>query len=147
MAAAGSAAAAAAAAERGALAAYRELLRLLRRLPEPQRAPSAASARAELRRGVALTGEAAREAVARLESRVAFLRMATPRAPGGGSGSSSGGGTYVLRDGRLVEGRGRSAGARVGGPPSADEAVRRHAQLVRRQHFGRAPPPYNPRSF
>ncbi|PSC73821.1 N-acyl-D-glucosamine 2-epimerase [Micractinium conductrix] len=65
-----------------------------------------------------------------------------------GEVSSIGAGHYVLRDGKLVEGSGETAGARVAdGTIGMDEARQRHQQLLQRQFFGREPPRYNPSSF
>ncbi|PRW58567.1 LYR motif-containing [Chlorella sorokiniana] len=129
------------------LRAYRELLGLVRRLPEGQRASALAEARQAMRQHAAEPAEdRQQELFKQLVAKVSFLRVVTPRLPG--EVSSIGTGHYVMRDGKLVEGAGRSAGARVAdGTISMDEARQRHQQLLQRQHFGREPPPYNPASF
>lgn len=94
------------------LSRYRELLRLIRRLSEPERAAAAArEARDTMRAQQHLTDPQARlDALKQLASRIGFLRITTPRPPG--EGLSGGGGTFVLRDGRLVPGAGADKGSR-----------------------------------
>lgn len=93
------------------LRAYRELLGLIKRLPGEQRAAQWAEARGAVRRHAGEAGEAERqELLKRLIARISFLRMVTPRRPG--EASATGAGHFVLREGRLVEGHGQSAGAR-----------------------------------
>lgn len=88
---------------------YRELLRLIRRLPEQKAAAARAEAATAVRQH---RDEADPEAQLRylkdLVARISFLRITTPRRPG----EPLGGGTYVLRDGELVEGAGEEKGGR-----------------------------------
>lgn len=88
---------------------YRELLRLIKRMPEQK----AAAARTEAQQTVRQhKNEADPEAQLRylknLVARISFLRITTPRRPG----EPLGGGSYVLRDGELVEGAGEEKGSR-----------------------------------
>lgn len=93
------------------LRAYRELLSLIKRLPGEQREAQWADARAAVRRHAGEAGDAERqELLKRLIARISFLRVVTPRRPG--EASATGTGHYVLREGRLVEGHGTSAGTR-----------------------------------
>jgi hypothetical protein len=141
------------------LSLYRELLVLLRRLPDQT---EAAARRGEARRALreraraCAADSAEAQAHAReLAARVSFLRITAPRPPGaplgparGGDSSSSGGKTtYVMREGRLVpvsggggEGdddetaatpatKGRRA---ADGTISREEAFRRNAEHYKR---------------
>ena len=157
------------------LRAYRELLRLVAELPDSKRGAALAEARASLRDKAGLTdGAAASDALKTLWSRIGFLRMARqpehccnsplraslcaqtlPRRPGG---RQRGGGTFVLRDGVLVEATGAFSTAPVAGTfpltrrtgdtlgervskgiLDPGEARARHAALLKRQYFGRMP--------
>lgn len=93
------------------LRAYRELLKLVKRLPGDQRAKSWQEARATVRQHV---GEAdpVRQAdlLKELVAKISFLRVITPRIPG--EKSAVGAGHWVLRNGELVEGEGAVAGTR-----------------------------------
>ncbi|BDA43734.1 hypothetical protein COCOBI_04-7490 [Coccomyxa sp. Obi] len=79
-----------------------------------------------------------------LVARVSFLRMATPKTYRDRR-TRHGAETYVLRDGQLVEGRGVADSRVADGTISMEEAMTRHKQLLKRQHFGREPP--NVRKF
>ena len=93
------------------LRAYRELLGLVRRLPESQRSSAWQKARQTLRQHAGEADEARQqELFKQLAARISFLRAVTPKQPG--EVSSIGAGHYVLRDGKLVEGSGETAGAR-----------------------------------
>lgn len=129
------------------LRAYKELLSLIKRLPDTRRSAAWSEARHTMRQHAG-EQDAARqqEFFKQLVAKISFLRIATPRQAG--ELSSIGSGHYVLREGKLVEGSGETAGARVAdGTISMDEARQRHAQLRKRQFFGREPPRYNPSSF
>jgi hypothetical protein len=100
------------------LRAYRELLGLVRRLPEQQRSVQRAEARAALRLHAAEADEAKRQDLFKqLAAKISFLRAVTPRRPG--EVSSIGAGHYVLRGGQLVEGSGETSGTRCGCCPAA----------------------------
>lgn len=93
------------------LAAYRELLGLVRRLPADQRNTAFAEARQAMRQHAGEADEARQqELFKQLAARISFLRVVTPRRPG--EASSIGAGHYVMRDGKLVEGSGETAGTR-----------------------------------
>lgn len=93
------------------LRAYRELLGLVRRLPEAQRASALAEARQTMRQHASETSDDRQhELFKQLAAKISFLRAVTPRRPG--EVSSIGAGHYVMRDGKLVEGAGRTSGTR-----------------------------------
>lgn len=153
------------------LRAYRELLRLVGELPGSKQSAALEEARATIRGQAGLVdGAAASDALKTLWSRISFLRMARrperrccgplsapaqtlPRRPGG---RPRGGGTFVLRDGLLVEASGarhtsaapflahfragETLGERVSkGILDPGEARARHTALLKRQYFGRVP--------
>lgn len=93
------------------LARYRDLLRLIGRMrSEEQRTLAREQARTLLRsRASEHDPQAILNYQRELASRIAFLRMTTPKLPGEVAGAS---GTYVLRDGQLVEGSGHTRGSR-----------------------------------
>lgn len=94
------------------LRAYRELLGLIRRLPVDKRAKVLSEAREEMRRHQNESDHVGRsERFKRLCERISFLRVITPRGPGARS-SSVVSGKFVLRNGELVQGSGRTAGSR-----------------------------------
>ena len=96
------------------LRAYRELLGLIKRLPEAQRSSAWAEARQTMRQHAAeADGAKQQDLFKQLVAKISFLRVVTPRRAG--EVSSIGAGHYVLREGKLVEGSGESAGARWGG--------------------------------
>lgn len=99
------------------LRAYRELLGLVKRLPEAQRGGAWREARQTIRLHA---GEASedrqQELFKQLAAKISFLRAVTPKRPG--EVSAIGAGHYVMRDGKLVEGSGRTAGARSVAPGS-----------------------------
>jgi hypothetical protein len=143
--AASSVASAAATAHRAyVLSLYRELLALLKRLPDPS---EAAARREEARRAVRERATAcapdsadAQQHAKELAARVSFLRITAPRPPGaplgpargsagaaggGGGGGDSGKTTYVLREGRLVPvGGGEEAAADDDGAAAATKGRR-----------------------
>lgn len=129
------------------LRAYRELLSLIKRMPESQRSQAWQEARQTMRQHAGeADGARQLDLFKQLAAKISFLRVVTPRKPG--EVSAIGTGHYVLRDGKLVEGSGATAGKRVAdGTISMEEARQRHHQLLKRQHFGREPPRYNPSSF
>lgn len=95
------------------LRAYRELLGLIRRLPEAQRGSAWAEARQTMRQHAAeADGAKQQDLFKQLVAKISFLRVITPRRAG--EVSSIGSGHYVLREGKLVEGSGESAGTRCG---------------------------------
>lgn len=142
------------------LRSYREFLTLLQRLPKNAYLSARQEAKAKI-----LTHRNETDSLKitnlhkELVAKISFLRMTTNRRPGERHRSSSG--TFVLREGELVE----SASDResrciysklhnimqgfwqllcssraANGQVSMDEFKQRHNQLLRRQHFGRAPP-------
>jgi hypothetical protein len=96
---------------RQVLATYRELISLIRRLPKEQQKSALEDARSKMRQHGNETDPALQlELFERLTAKLSFLRMITPRKPG--ETSMRGTGKFVLRNGELVEGEGRSAGTR-----------------------------------
>lgn len=126
--------------------AYRELLRLISRLPASQAAQQLQEARAAMRaHQLEADPGKQQDLFKQLAAKISFLRVITPRRPG--QVSAIGTGRFVLRDGKLVEG-GAAAAARVAdGKISMEEARQRHDALLQRQHFGRPPPRYDPSTF
>lgn len=94
----------------------RQLLRLVRTLPDHQREAALFEMRDKVR---ARAGEADAAKVLEhrkeLYSKLGYLRIIAPRAPANapsGTSESTGSTTYVYRDGKFVEGRGETAGSR-----------------------------------
>jgi len=98
------------------LRAYRELLGLIHRLPEAQRGSALAEARQSMRQHAAEADEGQQQDLLKqLAAKISFLRTITPRKPG--EISAMGSSHYVMRDGKLVEGVGRTAGTRWAAAP------------------------------
>lgn len=93
------------------LVAYRELLRLIARLPGDQRPKALQDARSTMRQRMAVADPAQQsDHFKELAAKISFLKMVTPRLPG--DASSIGAGHWVLRRGELVPGTGQTAGTR-----------------------------------
>lgn len=120
------------AAGRYAASVYREVRRLLRRLPPGDGRRAAGEEEQRLAEVKALVGQ------------LGFLRTITPKRPGDGAGPANPGGTttFVLREGRLVPGHGeeRGAGAAHRDLPSEADLATRQRALTKRQFFGKDPP-------
>ena len=99
-------------------------------------------ARTEIRANAAETDESKRlDLLRKLVARVGYLRIITPK----GGRHKREGGTFVVREGELVEDGGESKGKRVAdGKISMQEAHDYHNRLMKRQYFGRKPPPQPP---
>lgn len=125
---------------------YRELLKRIDRLPAGERATKRAEAVREMHANMHVLEDAKRaDLLKQLVSRVSWLRVITPNRPGDGNLTGS---TFVVRDGKVVEGGGDSFGVRVASSQCDMNEFRvKHEQLMRRQHYGNAPPAYDPRSF
>lgn len=90
---------------------YKELLRLMKKLPSEQSAKSLDEARITFRQHKTETDKVKQtDLLKQMVARIGFLRMITPKAPG--EQSSIGTGRYVLRNGELVPGSGETAGSR-----------------------------------
>lgn len=90
------------------LSKYRELLRLISRLPDQKKTDALAEARTLIRARRAETNpEQLLQHQKELSSKIGFLRIVTPRRPG-----EVGAGSFVVRDGHLVQGSGELKGAR-----------------------------------
>ncbi|KAG2483066.1 hypothetical protein HYH03_018049 [Edaphochlamys debaryana] len=115
---------------------YRELLRLIGRLPGDQRSKALTEARTTLRaRKSEANPEEQLKHLKELVSKIGYLRIITPRQPGDVKS-----GVFVVRDGRLVEGGGEAKGARVAdGTISYQDAMRRNERDF--QRFYGAPKP------
>jgi hypothetical protein len=91
------------------LSRYRELLRLVQRLPDARAAAARGEARATLRQHQHEQDPQARlQQLKELVARISFLRITTPRR----AGEPLSGGTFVLREGELVQGGGEHKGSR-----------------------------------
>lgn len=125
---------------------YRELLTRIRRLPPKDQVGKIEEAVRTMRANRDVEDEAKRSALLKdLVARVSFLRVVTPRRPGDGNVTGT---KYVIRDGELVEGEGDSFGLRVASSQISMNDYRvRHEQLLKRQHFGRSAPAYDPSTF
>lgn len=120
---------------------YKQLLRLIERLPEEREpAKSYERARAEVRRFKHETDDERLIQLKRdLATRISFLRSITPRRPGERLHPLNQ--KFVARDGQVEEGVGDSKGQRVASSVlSWEDARKKHHQLLKRQYFGREPP-------
>ena len=144
------------------LRSYRELLTLLQRLPRDSQLSAVKEAKAKIRAHREETDSLkVTDLHKQLVAKLSFLRMTTNRRPGERRQSTSG--TFVLREGELVENASerehrytyvqqashyhaglltilRTLCRAANGQVSMDEFKQRHHQLLRRQHFGREPP-------
>jgi len=126
---------------------YRRLLKLISRLPEPARATECSAARAAFRDNAHASGAAAELLRTKLDDKLRYLRIVTPKRPGDTDDIDEASRVYVLRDGELEQRQGRREKRVADGTMSMSEARERHDRLLRRQHFGRAPPSYDPGTF
>jgi hypothetical protein len=109
------------------LARYRELLRLITRMPEQKAAAARQEAQQAVRSHANETDPQAQLGhLKELVARISFLRITTPRRPG----ESLGAGTYVLREGQLVEGSGEDKGARYGCPWTCTRTAMSSTQIA-----------------
>lgn len=93
------------------LRSYRELLRLVARLPtEPERQAALSQAQQGMRKHQSACEEEVADLHRKLVSKVQFLRMKVPRLRR--DDGKVGAAKFVVRDGKVVEGMGRTAGAR-----------------------------------
>lgn len=93
------------------LAAYKELVSLIRRLPTDRRMSALDEARQTIRHHASENDLGKQsDLFKQLAAKISFLRTITPRKPG--DVSSIGAGHFVLREGKLVEGAGTLAGTR-----------------------------------
>ena len=126
---------------------YRRLLKLISRLPEPARATECSAARAAFRDNADASGADAELLQTKLDDKLRYLRIVTPKRPGDTDDVDEASRVYVLRDGELEQRQGRREKRVADGTMSMSEARERHDRLLRRQHFGRAPPSYDPGTF
>mmetsp|Transcript_7369 Transcript_7369/g.14510 ORF Transcript_7369/g.14510 Transcript_7369/m.14510 type:complete len:144 (-) Transcript_7369:79-510(-) len=117
---------------------YRELLRLIARLPAKEQPEAFKEARNTVRsRKNEEDPQKKLDYFKELASKIGYLRMVTPRRP---RDSERGSGRYVIRDGKLVEGDGGSKGSRVAdGSISMNEAQERNRRDFKR-FFGKDKP-------
>ncbi|KAK3268127.1 hypothetical protein CYMTET_23353 [Cymbomonas tetramitiformis] len=119
------------------LSSYRELLRLIRRLPQSQQAPSLHEARSTIRLNLNEQDESKVMDMHKiLVGKISFIRMSTRRRINENRGS----GIFVLRDGELVEGRAVRDKRVADGKMDMNEAWETHHKLLDRQYFGNPPP-------
>lgn len=91
------------------LSRYRELLRLVQRLPADKAGAAKAEAQQTIRQRQAETDPQARlQHVKELVAKISFLRITTPRPVG----EKLEAGSYLLRQGQLVKGTGEEKGTR-----------------------------------
>lgn len=91
------------------LSRYRELLKLLKRLPGDKSVTALQEARQTIRsRRDETNPQQALEYAKELAARISFLKITTPRRPG----EPLEGGRFVLQDGQLVKGEAEDKGAR-----------------------------------
>ena len=90
---------------------YKELLRLLQRLPDTQKAAALEEAKRTIRqRKDESNPHQALEYQKELVARISFLRITTPRPVG----ESTGSGKYVFRKGDWIQGEAEGKGTRCG---------------------------------
>eukprot|EP00892_Ulva_mutabilis_P000593 jgi/Ulvmu1/10534/UM064_0072.1 len=124
------------------LRSYRELVRLLLRLPSNERADGLQQARKAMREHETATDEQVADLHRILVSKICFLRMKVPKYHR--DASAVGSGHYVVRDGKVVSGRAdHSTASAIGSGLTQQEAWQRHRQLMKRQYFGQEPPQYS----
>lgn len=92
------------------LRSYRELLRLIARLPKQEQHQGLQQARSELRKNAAVSEEQAADLNRILVGKISFLRMKVPRFAR--DAGKVGAATFVVREGKVVEGVGRTLGNR-----------------------------------
>lgn len=126
---------------------YRKLLRLIARLPEPLRSNEVSAARTAFRDNVHASQAEAELLRTKLDDKLRYLRIVTPKKPGDIDNIEEASKVYVLRDGQLEQRRGHRERRVADGKISMAEAHERHQALLRRQHFGRKPPTYDPSTF
>mmetsp|Transcript_4107 Transcript_4107/g.12902 ORF Transcript_4107/g.12902 Transcript_4107/m.12902 type:complete len:216 (+) Transcript_4107:1588-2235(+) len=116
---------------------YRELLRLIKRLPRREVEAALAEARAGVRANAGEADEAkSLDQLKELAGRISFLRMTVPRRPGD---ASRGSGHFVLREGELVEGRGVADSRVADGIMDWATAHQVHKRQMKRFCFGKNP--------
>lgn len=120
------------------LSRYKELLRLIDRLPSSKKGQALIEAKSTVRsRRSEEDPQKQLDHLRELVSKIGYLRIATPKQPGEVSNES---GVYVVRDGKLVEGSGAAKGARVAdGTTNMDDAVRRNARDFKRFYGAEKP--------
>jgi hypothetical protein len=93
------------------LRAYKELLTMIKRLPTDQKQKSWQEARSLVRQHAGEPDPVKQsDFLKEMVAKISFLRVITPRVPG--EKSATGGGHWVMRNGKLVEGEGALAGQR-----------------------------------
>lgn len=123
---------------------YRELLILIKRLPKPQIEAAWHQARTEIRLHRNEQDKIkASDLMKLMVSKISYLKSITPRHPGDSTRLRLGSGHWVMRDGKLVEGYGASKGTRMAdGTIDMEEARALNHKLLKRQYFGKEPPPH-----
>lgn len=84
---------------------YRELVRLIHRLPTSERYAALVKARDEMKRHSSACDEEVADLHRSLVSKICFLRMKVPKQAR--DASAVGVGHFVVREGKIVEGRGK----------------------------------------
>uniref|UniRef100_A0A7S3R9V3 Uncharacterized protein n=1 Tax=Dunaliella tertiolecta TaxID=3047 RepID=A0A7S3R9V3_DUNTE len=121
---------------------YRQLLKLIHRLPQNQSEPALRDARERMRAGrLEQNPERQLNGLKELAARIGYLRIVTPRLPGDVAAEA---GTFVLnREGELVESQGGtgSSSRAAKGVISMDEAMRLNKDHFKRFYGADKPPP------
>lgn len=124
--------------DKGSLSLIRTIFRAIRRLPEQRRLQALAVARQEIVSFREATGDRLAHALEKGRNSLAYIDMLTPARRKGQAGRF-----VVGRDGSLVETSSSAASATrmyVGRDDRiTDEHMKRHHQLLRRQHFMEGP--------
>jgi|TARA_B110000967_G_scaffold209714_1_gene267247 hypothetical protein len=127
------------------LKAYRDFVDVARRsVPVGEREGKLEEVRVAIRANFGVASESEQQTLLRtLVAKVAFLRIVTPKTGRGRHKRESG--VFVVRDGAVVEGFGETGGTRVAdGTISMQEAHEYHNRLMKRQYYGKKPPPQPP---
>eukprot|EP00242_Pyramimonas_sp_CCMP2087_P007516 CAMPEP_0198212428 /NCGR_PEP_ID=MMETSP1445-20131203/26005_1 /TAXON_ID=36898 /ORGANISM="Pyramimonas sp., Strain CCMP2087" /LENGTH=135 /DNA_ID=CAMNT_0043886863 /DNA_START=156 /DNA_END=563 /DNA_ORIENTATION=+ len=120
------------------LSSYRELRRLIRRLPVDKQPSAMLEASTTMRKHSGETDdEKALEYHKVLTGKIGWLRMTTPKR----ATDKYGGGHFVVREGKLVDGEGSDVQGRraADGKMDMNDAYKKNAELTKRQYFGRMP--------
>ncbi|KAL0023067.1 hypothetical protein WJX79_008067 [Trebouxia sp. C0005] len=118
---------------------YRELLTLLKRLPNDAQSAAGKEAKHKILANRHETDSLKiTDLHKQLIAKISFLRMTTTRRPGERARQASG--TFVLRGADLVEAESAPEQRAIGNQVNMSDFKQRHHTLLKRQHFGRQPP-------
>eukprot|EP01025_Chloroclados_australasicus_P043493 TRINITY_DN4659_c0_g1_i1.p3 TRINITY_DN4659_c0_g1~~TRINITY_DN4659_c0_g1_i1.p3 ORF type:complete len:134 (+),score=15.29 TRINITY_DN4659_c0_g1_i1:127-528(+) len=121
------------------LRSYRELVRVIARLPsKSEQSAALKQAKAEVLQHATAPEEQVADLLRVMVSKIAFLRMKVPRRPR--DAGRIGVGHYIVRDGNVVEGAAAAQARVADGRISNEEAWSLHRKLMNRQYFGQEAP-------